>query len=109
VYWTLTALWIAGIWVASSRPGSEVGLPAPWDKVAHFLTYAVLGFFAARASKIGWVGWLIAASYGAVDEWHQASVPLRDASIGDWVADALGALAGSSLAGLKKRPIAKPE
>jgi VanZ family protein len=100
-WWTLSAAWIAGIWVFSSRPGSEVGLSAPWDKVAHFLTYAVLGFLTTRASGIGWVGWLIAATYGAVDEWHQSNVPMRDASLWDWCADALGALAGSRLSALK--------
>jgi VanZ family protein len=103
LWWLLTASWIAVIWVFSSRPGSEVGLPAPWDKLAHFVTYAVLGFFAARASRRRWTGWLIAALYGAVDEWHQASVPLRDAAMGDWIADALGAFFGSSWAHLSVR------
>jgi VanZ family protein len=94
----LSASWIAGIWHFSSQAGSEVGLPAPWDKVAHFCSYALLGFLTSRAlSRASW-GWGIAALYGAVDEWHQSFVPMRDASVWDWIADALGAFVGSRVA-----------
>jgi VanZ family protein len=99
----LIAVWIAGIWFLSGRPGNEVGLPAPWDKLAHFCGYAVLGFLAARASGNSWLGWGLAALYGGLDEVHQSFVPLRDASAWDWLADALGAafggLIGSRLGG----------
>jgi VanZ family protein len=30
-----------------------------------------------------------------VDEWHQQFVPGRSASVEDWIADALGAIAGT--------------
>jgi VanZ family protein len=98
VWWIATFVLIAVIFYFSSRPGSEVGLPAPWDKVAHFCSYALLGFFASRASGSTWVGWGIAATYGALDEWHQSVVPLRDSSIWDWLADALGGLLGAWMA-----------
>ena len=41
------------------------------------------------------------AVFGALDEWHQAAIPGRSTSLGDWTADtaggALGALAGAGL------------
>jgi VanZ family protein len=83
------------IWYFSSRSGNEVGLPSPWDKVAHFCTYAVLGFLLTRASGSAPMGFGLAALYGVVDEIHQGFVPLRDASLWDWVADAFGASFGA--------------
>jgi VanZ family protein len=97
-WWTATLVLIATIFYFSSRPGSEVGLPSPWDKVAHFSSYAILGFFASKASGSRWTGWGIAAAYGMLDEWHQSFVPLRDASAWDWLADALGGWLGSWIA-----------
>ncbi len=38
---------------------------------------------------------LAAWLYGAVDEWHQSFVPGRDAAVGDWLADGVGALLGA--------------
>jgi VanZ family protein len=96
-WWALSVGHIALIWYFSSRAGSEVGLPAPWDKVAHFCTYALLGFFLTRASGSRRIGFGLAALYGVVDEIHQSFVPLRDASLWDWVADALGSSLGAWL------------
>ena len=98
-WWAVTALYAAGIWVLSSRPGDEVGLPAPWDKLAHLVSFAGLGFVAARASGDWRAGAALALGWGAIDEVHQSFVPLRQAGLDDWLADAvggtLGALAGS--------------
>jgi VanZ family protein len=102
-WWIATLVLIATIFYFSSRSGSEVGLPSPWDKVAHFSSYALLGFFATRATRSSWSGWGIAAAYGALDEWHQSFVPLRDASAWDWLADALGGLSGSWMAAREKQ------
>jgi VanZ family protein len=76
------------------------------DKLEHFTIYAVLAFLAARATD-RWPGlavrgvWLWVAAgvalYGASDELHQSFVPTREMSLLDWIADALGALAGSAL------------
>jgi VanZ family protein len=94
VWWLLSAAHMALIWYFSSRSGFEVGLPSPWDKVAHFGTYALLGFLLVRASNSARVGFGFAAIYGIIDEVHQGFVPLRDSSLWDWVADAFGAALG---------------
>src|SRR5205085_9706524 len=75
------------------------------DKVAHLIAYFVLGFLAARA--LGWTtalsgialaaaAFVIAALYGVSDEFHQSFVPGRDSSAADVLADAAGALIGST-------------
>ena len=38
---------------------------------------------------------LVGVLYGAMDELYQSTVPGRDAAVGDWIADALGVLAGT--------------
>jgi len=80
--------------------------PAPEDvsdKTLHFLAYAGLGALLLRATaNATWRGvswrsaawaWLIAAAYGASDEFHQYFVVDRTSSVGDWVADLAGAAA----------------
>jgi hypothetical protein len=94
-WWFLAFLHVGLIWAFSSRSGAEVGLPAPYDKAAHFFSFALLGFLFAKAFNNPRIGFLIAALYGITDELHQSFVPLRDASFWDWVADALGAYFGS--------------
>ncbi|AEB11162.1 VanZ family protein [Marinithermus hydrothermalis] len=83
--------YMALIYWVSDRPGSAVGIPAPWDKLAHALAYAGLGWLLGRGTgRAGWA-WGIAAAYGVLDELHQARVPGREADLWDGVADALGA------------------
>ncbi len=95
-------LWMAGILYASSLPGSEAGLPPPWDKLAHLAAYAVLGFLLGQGTGRPALAFLIAALYGVSDELHQTRVPGREASVLDWLADAAGALLGARLTG--RRP-----
>ena len=74
------------------------------DKTAHLAAYAIMAALFARAFWFG-TAWtprslfIAAASvsigYGAFDELHQYFVPGRFASIGDWVADAAGAVLGT--------------
>ncbi|MDR1863667.1 MAG: VanZ family protein [Treponema sp.] len=105
----LPAPLIAGlIWVLSSQSS----LPQPegvfgLDKAEHFLAYAVLaaaaGLWIAPASRRrrAWGRFFliagIAAAYGLIDEVHQAFVPGRDCGVWDWIADALGSVAGAAL------------
>jgi VanZ family protein len=89
---------MAGIFYLSSRPGNEVGLPAPWDKLAHFLAYALLGFLLARGLDGRRAAFGIASLYGLLDEFHQSFTPGREVSLGDFLADALGAALGAFLA-----------
>ena len=94
-WWLATVVYAAVIWWFSSQPGSVVGLPPPWDKIVHGLTYAVLGGLAALATGSLRRGFLLAALYGAIDEAHQAFTPLRSPDFADWLVDMAGALVGA--------------
>ncbi len=96
-YLAAALLYMAAIFALSSLPGSAAGIPPPWDKLAHFLEYAVLGFLLGRGTGQFDLALAIAALYGLSDELHQAFVPGREASILDWLADALGAAFGAAL------------
>lgn len=102
-WWLLTLLYSAGIWWFSSRTGSQVGIPAPWDKLVHLLEFLILGFLATRATGSARGGFTIAAVWGAVDEVHQAFVPLRSPGLDDWLADLIGGFLGAMLGGIQTR------
>jgi VanZ family protein len=102
--WLLALFYMAGIFYLSHQP--TVPLPERFphqDKVFHFLAYWILGFLLAHAASRGgtkrrfWFAFSCAALYGVSDEIHQYFVPGRDASVGDWVADAIGAWFGAYL------------
>jgi len=92
-YLAAALFYMALIFFLSSQPGSEVGIPAPWDKLAHFAEYALLSFLLFKATGSAKAAFVISALYGASDEVHQAFVPGREASLFDWLADLAGALA----------------
>jgi VanZ family protein len=79
-----------------------------WDKLLHTAEYGGLAVLVCRAllgEGLGWLaaiaGAIVAASlYGASDEWHQSFVPMRDASVRDWIADTLGGAAGATMYGM---------
>ena len=89
----------------SSYPGIiEQSLFSFQDKVLHFGVYALLAFLTARAlkkekpfwsiNKIKIIAILFACLVGLSDEIHQAFVPLRHASVWDFVADCAGSITG---------------
>lgn len=98
-------VWAGLILVATTVPLPAQDLPGsdlPLDKVVHFGLYFGLGWtvgrslvlsgspgFGARAAA--WVGGLL---FAAADEAHQALVPTRVTSLGDWMADAAGVTVG---------------
>ena len=99
VCWALTAAYWAGIFVMTHLPPPVVRriVPNVWDKLAHFVMYfllaALLGAalvltFPRRRGIPLWV-LVIGFAYGAIDELLQPFIR-RDASVLDWVADALG-------------------
>lgn len=81
---------------------SRETIPAPplfphQDKVMHLAEYAPFGWLSLKAfmpatpvGLLASVGFSLA--YAASDEMHQSFVPGRDASIMDWLADAVGIL-----------------
>ena len=102
-YLIASLLYMAVIFFLSSQSGdSGVGVPAPWDKLAHVLEYALLGFLLCRGlqwARWYWIlAWTVAVLYGITDEIHQSFVPGRDASPWDAFADVVGAMVGIVLA-----------
>ena len=99
--WLPAVAWGAIIFVVSSRPRLPVALVSNTDKLAHFAVYAVLGALLARGQVASGISVRVAAAlgllYAASDEWHQSFVPGRSADPADWVADALGVLAGLAI------------
>ena len=98
VYLLLAFTWTISIFAASSMPGSAVGLPSPWDKLAHALTYAVLAWLLRKGGLSPFGAITLSVLYGLSDEWHQSLVPGRQPDIADLLADAGGALLGGLLA-----------
>lgn len=98
-------LWAIALFAQSSVSGDDIpefGF-LEYDKVIHFLIYVVFAAVVHRAIRYQsalpsiaqhhFVATLIIVSlYGATDEWHQAFVPGRDASIEDWLADTAGGI-----------------
>jgi VanZ family protein len=98
------SLWIRGGCIAAAffmtatiflkaDTGAGVPLPAPWDKVAHFLYYGVMAGLLAHGLPRKWL-WLpviLVPAIGLADEINQIGMPGREAALGDWVADFLGA------------------
>ncbi|MFD3006054.1 VanZ family protein [Thermus tengchongensis] len=92
------------LWWLSSQPATGMGLPHPWDKGAHFLAYLFLGLLLRLGLGRFLPAFLLAALYGAVEEWRQGFVPGRERDPWDLLADALGAWVGARLGGRWEAP-----
>jgi VanZ family protein len=106
IFYHLPALIYAGLIIAVSsipnlKPPRIINLH--FDKVAHFLEYAVLAFLVFRSAinlnstinrtKAFLIAAAFVAAFALIDELYQKSVAGRDSSLGDLVVD----LAGSAL------------
>jgi uncharacterized protein YfiM (DUF2279 family) len=96
------AMSAAVLYVGGAQPVAVGLFPAPWDKLAHLLTFAVVGMAAGLAG--GMRGWRMALCclagallVGGMDEVHQAFLPGRSASWADLAADAAGGLLGAAV------------
>lgn len=111
--WLLVVLYVAVIFVLSAQPG--LSLPGTFefkDKVAHALEYAGLSWLVHGATRVSWpevsvrrrvVGALVAIGLmGVADEIFQMSVPMRDSSPFDWLADMVGATLAQAVAALRE-------
>jgi VanZ family protein len=101
-FFVLTAL---VIWLSVKAPGEGPELPI-WDKLQHFMAYAALGFtgslgFSGRKPTIALAVGLV--GLGAALEVAQFYVPARDMSLGDGIANLLGAIFGVGLGYLVTR------
>ena len=111
LYWLLTICYMGIIFYLSSLHNIPLPklLPRNFDKVIHMCAYIPLAYLLylslkkSGISKYVFVSALVFASvYGISDELHQVFVPGRDASVGDFLADTLGALLGSLAASITK-------
>lgn len=92
----IVAILLALYFWGNSQPEAAGLIAPPWDKLAHLLWYAVLAsLLLLGLGRRAWlwvlVGTLLLAGW---DEWHQFALPGRSPGIDDWLADALGAVAG---------------
>jgi len=107
--WTLLLIIYCGlIYYLSDQSRWIVSVPDLFDlqdKLIHASAYAVMAFIFWQAGKAwmmrrGKIKWnflalicvLFCACYGLSDEWHQSFIEGRQASVFDWLADAMGAL-----------------
>ena len=98
---------MAVIYFASDRSDAPRLMTGVSDLLAHALAYAVLGAATLRGlagarragatARAALLAAVLAAAYGAADEFHQSFVPGRSAELRDFLADALGAAAGAGL------------
>jgi len=105
--WAAVFLWMAVIFIVSSIPGEHFYKIEEHhlDKVVHLFEFLVLGFLLIKAllasnlninlTKIVILSIIIAALYGAMDEWHQHFVPNRTPDIFDFTFDFIGAAIGT--------------
>jgi hypothetical protein len=99
--WLPVLIQMAFIYGFSAQPAGSPALemfPVPAG-MGHFIGYAILGLFLYRAFNGGLYRWsrgaaektlLVGVVYAVSDELHQLFVPGREASISDFVIDALG-------------------
>jgi VanZ family protein len=100
-YWLPVLAYVGLIFTLSAQPGLQPPFHFQYaDKVAHISEYGVLGFLLARAlrtvprfrSLLLACGFAVAigAGIGSADELFQSTVPGRDSSVYDLIADTIG-------------------
>jgi VanZ family protein len=100
-YWLPVLAYVGLIFGLSAQPGLKTPFQFEMaDKVAHLTEYGGLGVLLARALTTlprlksvliaGLTAVMIGAGIGATDELFQSTVPGRDSSVFDWIADAMG-------------------
>ena len=110
--WSPVGIIMAGIFGASSMPGSNIpSLFSFQDVIFHAIIYALLGVAFYRALVLtragagaGWVCILatvvFCTLYGVSDEFHQYFIPGRCATGWDVLTDCIGSFCGAVIAAL---------
>ena len=107
--WAAVAFYMAVIYALSSMSFDfrlfHTAQKIHLDWIVHVVEYSVFGFLLARAfghsvpSKTGrrllLAALIVGVLYAVSDEWHQRSVPNRDASVYDAIADTVGLALGA--------------
>jgi len=105
IYWFPIILYCLLIFIQSSYPSIKRATELPYfDKMLHFVAYALLGALFLRAFKTSRIknnvrlvfilSVLLSFFYGISDEIHQYFVPYRTADLMDVLADMFGSLMG---------------
>jgi len=106
-YWLPVLFWAGLAFYLSAQPKlPDVGPQFHnKDKIAHFVFYLIFWFLALLPLRYSHrfslpvaitVAFLITASYGASDEFHQRFVPGRTCDVADWAADTFGGFIAAS-------------
>ncbi len=95
LFFLAALLWAGIVFFLSSRTSAQTPpMPHPVDWCVHCGAFFGLSFLLALAfgrPRTAWIAVLLTSLYGCGDEIHQYFTPGRDCSLGDWLADTLGA------------------
>lgn len=84
-------VYLAGLFIGGAQPAAVGLIPAPWDKLAHLVSFGMLTFLVELALRPpSWVLVSLPLAVSAADEFHQAFLPGRFVSFEDWLAGAAG-------------------
>jgi len=101
-YWrTGFAIGLISVATLSLLPGNVVSMPAfpHSDKLTHFIAYAALGLTGGLSFRTRKLILIIALiSYGALIEYLQSFLPMREMDIWDFVANTGGVFCGAFVA-----------
>ena len=98
----LTVAMSLGLYYGGAQPVAVGLFPWPWGKLVHSIVFGVLACSAGYATGMrGWrgvaAGFCVSVSVGAMDEWHQLSLPGRHGQLTDLFFDAAGAALGAGV------------
>lgn len=77
-----------------SQPFAVGLIPEPWDKLAHLVVFSVITglLWIGTGGHLALVVIGFVAGIGALDEWHQSTLPGRSADYLDFLSDVLAAM-----------------
>jgi VanZ family protein len=105
ITWGPATLWAGVLFLLSAQSDlSRLSVIPLGDKIGHIVLFSVLGVALAWGSRntrdirLHAGLFLLGALFAATDEWHQAFVPSRQPSAGDFLADMVGITIGYVMA-----------
>jgi len=103
------AILVVALFWGGSQPFAVGLFPAPYDKLAHSLYFAILSLLLWFGTGGQWpvLLFLAVSAIGGLDELHQASLPGRQAGFYDFLTDTVAA--GVVIAALEKYKISLAE
>lgn len=91
----VASLVVVLLFVLGSQPVAVGLFPEPWEKLAHFAVFACIAalLWLAAGGRMPLLLIAVVAGIGALDEWHQLSLPGRSADYADFLTDVVAAVA----------------